>query len=258
MKKQRLFWMCLFLFVIGFSFSKADIDFNDGEIHDISISGNYWIRADYDTPGKYTTLNFLEGSSCSSIRAYEDSSVNFLGGSLNSKVLGVEGELGCFGRSQVKMSGGYISFRVFAAYQSSVEFTGGEIGSVVMDSPWGAPIREASITALGNSTIDIKKVLLSDQSLVQAAAEGMITIYGYNFFVDGVFVGNRELVSLGDEILHMQPIRRLSGNFSDGSPFEFDFRIADNAKILLVPEPLTCLYFSLGGIIAIRKRKVSQ
>jgi hypothetical protein len=257
MKKRRLLWGYMLLFTLWSSLSKADRDFNDGGIHDISAAGRYWIRVDYDTPDKYTTLNFLDGSSCSLIEAYEDSRINFMGGSLNSVVLGVEGRLESYGRSQVKISGGYISFGVFAAEQSMVEITGGAINSVLMDSPWGNPIREASITAFGNSMIDIKKVLLSDQSLVQAAADAMITIYGHNFALDGVSVGNGELVSLSNEILHLQPIRRLSGNFSDGSPFEFDFRIADNAKILLVPEPVTCLYFFLGSIIAIRKMLMS-
>lgn len=90
---------------------------NDGQVHDIHSATNDDIRVDYKSPGTGTTVNILEAGVIGTLVGYEDSTINILGGSIHS--------LTTYGRSQVAVSGGLITYRIRAYENSQVDFSGG-------------------------------------------------------------------------------------------------------------------------------------
>lgn len=59
-------------------------EFKDGRVHDIDYGIAWEVQVDYRSPGKGTTVNILEGAniiSATGLKAFEDSTINVLGGS---------------------------------------------------------------------------------------------------------------------------------------------------------------------------------
>jgi len=47
----------------------------------------------------------------------------------------------------------------------------------------------------------------------------------------------------------------LTGTLLSGDPINNQFRIGNNAKIVLVPEPATIVLLGLGGLALLRRRR---
>jgi len=87
------------------------------------------------------------------------------------------------------------------------------------------------------------------------STNGVLTIDGSDFAIDGTPVGYIELTSILGLGYDDEPYRRLTGTLLNGDPLDNDFRIGNSAKIILVPEPATLLLLGLGGLILRRKRR---
>ena len=89
-----------------------------------------------------------------------------------------------------------------------------------------------------------------------AASEGIMTIYGLDFAVDGQSVGYGELTSIFGGRNSNEPYRHLTGTLFSSESIANDFRIGDNAKIVLVPEPATLFLLGLGAVMLRRKARL--
>ena len=219
------------------------------------------------------------------LNAYPGSQVTISGGS-------VEGKLNANLNSQVAVSGGSIKTGVFAFDNSQVAISGGVMGVLytfddsqvaVSGGSMGSLATEGSsqITVSGGSmdylAVNINSRVIvsggkvgdlgvhhSSQVIVSGgllegdmylSTNGVLTIDGSDFAIDGTPVGYIELTSILGLGYDDEPYRRLTGTLLNGDPLDNDFRIGNSAKIILVPEPATLLLLGLGGLILRRKRR---
>lgn len=221
--------------------------FDDGQIHNIDydvfkIDGHQdvWVR---NSPlGQKTTVNLLSGGFIeNSLQALENSEVNISGGEIgwglgaqnNSKVSVYGGWMDNFAaldNSQVYISGGRIlSLNIYNS--SQVEVSGGTIDS--------------DLHSEGNSRANILGGYIGGD--IKLSEEGIVTIYGNDFVLNGVAVGAGTFGAGGGG--------RLTGLLANGDPINniINFH-SDNSRLILVPEPATLLLLGFGAVI-LRKGK---
>jgi len=123
--------------------------------------------------------------------------------------------------SQVTMSGGSIGERLSACNQGQITMFGGSVS---------------------------QELRVSDSST--------LTIHGSDFAVDGQPFGYGELISIVGSNYSFEPCRYLTGILASGDLLNNDFRIGNNGKIVLVPEPASAVMLGLGSLfLALRRRR---
>lgn len=247
---------------------------NDGEIHNIDYFVNDEIGIDYGMPGMQTTVNWLEGASSSyRVTAYEDSRLNVLGGSIGNNIIAfdrsqvhISGGLiidvvHAHGNSYVEMTDGTIVNHLMGFDNSQVNMSGGSLGSEFY--AWGNSCLTLSGGVVGDNvaSLDRAKLFLYSGSVnnglyvndnseayfhggtvgsgFEINSEGVLTIYGFNFAIDGNPIGYTEIVSLFGGRADNEPLRHLTGTLYSGEFIDNDFHIGNNGKIILIPEPAT-------------------
>jgi len=232
MTNAKKLWIMAVVLSLASSPVVGHLDFNDGQTHDIDYQINTEVWVDYQAPGMQTTVNLLNGGSILyDLRAYEDSWINIIGGSIgrylfpdgNSQVNIFGGSIGsdlaAGGSSQTNISGGLIANYLRAYDHSHVNISGGSIGGDLAPTQWA-----------------------------------VLTIYGSDFAVDGAPFGYGKLTSILGGNWQDEPLRYLTGILSSGQPIDNDFYIGHEASIILVPEPATIILFALGSL-ALRRTK---
>jgi hypothetical protein len=231
----------------------AVVDFNDGGIYNIDYQITENVRVDYEAPGMQTTVNLLDGGILDSrnfLAAYENSYVNILGGILGGGVYAygssrvdvsagtIWHDFWAYDSSQIAISGGQLIYDLKVYNNSHVVFSGGQLlgGMHVSD----------------NCQVDILGGYISSELHFWYSA--IVTIHGSNFAVDGQAFGYGELTSILGGSTGYEPDRRLTGTLASGEPIDNFFYIGHDAKIILVPEPVTLLMLALGAVMA-RKRR---
>ena len=258
----------------------AVIEFNDGGVWDIDyeIHDDVWI--DYLKPGMQTTVNLLAGGSIITfppyeyymLQAFEDSLINISGGSMDTVLRAYDssqvnisgGSLkgGCqaygnraFGNNRINISGGSIGGLLEAFGNSQMSISGGSINWLEAYSDSRVSISGGSLSVLG--ALSRSKVTVSGGSIINelfADYEGILTIHGSDFAVDGTPVGYTELTSILGGSCYNEPYRHLTGTLFSGESIANDFGIGKNGKIVLIPEPATLLLLGLGAVMVRRKR----
>jgi hypothetical protein len=263
--------------------------FKDGGTHNINSTTNDDVWVDYLAPGKQTTVNLLNGGYIPQpykLQGYNDSRINISGGSVGyfmyanerSQITMSSGSMGYlygYGNSQVTKSGGSVTY--FNAYDSSrVTMSGGSTlilstrnssqvtmsgGSRVSDL---YALNSSQITMSGGSVYnyfdaeDNSKISWSGGTITGVGLDlrtaATLTIYGSNFALDGTPVGPGEITSMLGGDFSNEPYRTLTGTLANGDIINNQFRIGNDASIVIVPEPATLFLLTLGGL-AFRRKK---
>jgi len=227
----------------------------------------------------------ISGGEIEYFNGHDFSQVNITGGL-------VDRGLSIFDSSQINITGGII--RRFSSWNySQINITGGKIRGYFHTNDYSqADISNASIYELvsyGFSQIDVSGCLmdrlssrqsskinissgsiehwLSSQESSQVNISGgeiggelrlfdqsIIRMFGTDFAVDGQPFGFRELTSIYSGHPLDEPLRHLSGTLLNGGFIDNDFRIGNDARIILIPEPSTLLLLGLGAAVLRRKR----
>jgi hypothetical protein len=136
------------------------------------------------------------------------------------------------------VSGGAIGKGLSADSYSHVTICGGAIDGVLSAG------EDSQVTLLGGSI----------GGELRTHWNGILTILGSDFAVDGTPFGYGELTSILGGWYDEEPYRNLTGILASGDLLANDFRIGQNARIVLVPEPATFLLLGLGAVLLRRKR----
>jgi hypothetical protein len=291
-KTRATIWVIVVVLSLSGSAARATIEFKDGQIRDINYGINDDVWIDYESPGMQTTINWLDEASLSypyNLEAYEDSRINISGGWLGRSLLAwdrsqvditngsISDNLTAFDSSHVDISGGSISWESYATDNSQFDISGGSIGEfLLVDGSSQATISGGSIgtwlRALDTGQVEVSGGVIgeylwaSEDSQVdvlgglivgelRASLDGVMTIHGWDFAVDGQDVGYGELSSIFGYGYEDEPFRHLTGTLASFELIDNDFRIGHNAKIVLVPEPGTLLLLGLGGLAVLRKQR---
>ena len=235
MKNARTtIWVIAVVLYVASSPVLGIVYIGDGHAHYIDYAINDRVYVDWLAPGMRTRLILLySGSITNGLKAYEDSIVNIRSGSIGDYLYAI-------GSSQVDISGGSIGGSLGVYHSSQVSFSGGSIGSSVKVS------HNSQLDMSGGS---VGNDLIADQS-------GILTIYGWDFEVNGVPFGYGELTSmLGGDYMD-EPSRYLTGTLASGELIGNDFYIGHDAKIALVPAPGAVVLGSIGlGFIGWLRRR---
>ena len=219
--------MCLYVLpVFGVT------EFKDGGIHNVDYQTlGVWV--DFQSPGMQTTVNLLDGAHMPNyynLEAFENSRVNVFGGLVSQ-------DLYAYDHSQITMSGGVIGYSLYAYNYSKVNISGGATSGLFAGNT-------SQVSMSGGK-------IYAPLTLVEYA---ILTIDGSNFAVDGQSVVYSELTSIYGGFYQDEYNRHLTGTLANGEQIANDFRIGQNAKIVLIPEPATLLLLGLGAVILRRKR----
>jgi hypothetical protein len=249
MKSARTAVLVMFVFLLLSSQVMAWVQYKDGGIHDISTIIDDDISLDWEVPNVATTVNVLDGASIPSpykLQAYNDSSVKMSGGEIynlyahhNASVTmsdGTVSDLQAHNNTSVTMSDGLVS-SLSAKDNASVTMSGGTVSDLLAYD-------NATVTMSGGS---VGGVFNLNDNVV-------LLIEGSGFAIDGVAVDNGDITSIFGDYFGNDPHRRLTGILQNGDVIDNQFRIGDDAKIILVPEPATFFLLGLGGL-ALRSRR---
>ncbi len=154
------------------------------------------------------------------------------------------------------LSGGRIRYNLYGYSDSRINIQGGDIRRLYSHDYSQTSIFEGSMYDLisyDSSRINIYGGSISDDLSLSNCST--IRIFGSVFAVDGQSVGYGEFTSLYGGLDVDEPWRYLTGTLLSGESIDTRFRIGDDARIVLVPEPATFLLFGLATLCLRRRRR---
>lgn len=236
------------------TFGQTPFDFDDGGIYYIDYEVCGYIRVDYGAPDAGTTVNLLNGGKTwSNLNSYGVSKINISGGWVGSWLI-------VYDNSNVNIFGGsVVSEGIIAHNSSQVDISGGWIGGYV-----GSQIYDNSqVNISGETTItgglfvfDNSRVNISGGTIKRTGAtwvlcvrnnsqvnisgghieptggwfdidnDGVLSIYGSDFAVDGILVAYGEYFSGGKNV-------RLTGTLASGETLNNTY--GGVGKLVFVP-----------------------
>lgn len=292
------------LFLCVWPVSAARIHFRDGQTHDIDYSINDEVWIDQYSPGKYTTVNLLDGADAYILRGFNNSRINVSGGSSDyifsydsglvnisggkiERVVGIHDSskitvssgsiyvLDSTESSRVDISGGSF-FQLSPDDSSQVNFSGGSISHTFHSSgdcqvnisggsieKYFSTHHSSQVNITGGSiykqlmTFNSSRVNITGGSMDRGFMlydQSVITIFGYDFEVNGNPFVYGELTSILGGWPTQERYRHLTGTLLSGELIDNYFRIGNDAKIVLIPEPATFFLLGLGASFLKRRR----
>lgn len=188
--------------------------------------------------------------------------------------------------SRVTMSGGEISFSCAITDNAFFAMSGGAIGSslgisdsadsiitggfientVAIDNGHitisGGTTNQLFVDNIASITVGSFVFTPSNEQFVMYDGEiilrkqATLTIYGYNFTVNGIPAFGEIKSRFGDEYTY-EPVRHIKGMLGNGGIIDGDFQIGEFASIKLVniPEPSIIVLLSGGLLLVLHRRK---
>jgi hypothetical protein len=203
------------------------------------ILGGYVISAYVNNEA---TLNF-SGGSVNFLDAYNTSSVNLLPEGTGG---GIE-HLYAHNSSSVDISGAIIGY-LDALDTSSVNISGGRVNYLDAYSTSNVNISGGIVSYLYAEYTSSVNISGGRMRNFQANDTSTTTFYGQDFILgEGLWLDGNQLMGTGI----------LTGEWVDGTIWTTEIMNHDaTATILLIPEPASILLLSLGGFLAIRKKRL--
>jgi hypothetical protein len=246
MKMHILIAGCTIVVLLYCDYAAAVLVFNDGGTHIINYAVYEPVYVDQSAPGVGTKVDLLDGGLIQAwIDAHQDSRVNILGGR-------VSGSVNAYGASHIAVVGGEIGGPVYCRENSRLDISGGSMGA------WVQSLSSSEVTISGGEinlfveAWDNSRVTISGGTIggrIAAIRDGLITLVGSNFAVNGTPVGYGDFAS--DYAIN----GTLTGILANGDILNNTFSlIHPGADITFIPEPGTILLLGLGGLGVLRKR----
>jgi len=241
--KKAVFVMWLVFFA---AFTRAEIYFDDGGEHiiDYEISGNVYVEN--SAAGSVTSLTLTSGGKIGyTLLGYDDSQITVLDGEIGNGVYAYDncqatvsgGYLEYFvsaqGNSVVNIQGGNIR-SVYAWHDSHVTVSGGEFGHGMENYGWLDVNHESQVSITGGNF----------QGFLRVIHDSTATMSGGHFEDHFFLAGNGELTIFGTNFNYpyglLPASGTLTGLLANGDILNNDFRIYENANIILtsVPGPI--------------------
>jgi hypothetical protein len=229
------------------NYAAAVLVFNDGGTHTINYAVYEPVYVDQSAPGVGTKVHLLDGGLIHAwIDAHQDSRVNILGGR-------VSGSVNAYGASHIAVVGGEIGGPVYSREDSRFDISGGLMGA------WVQSLGSSEVT-IGGGEINLfveawdnSRVTISGGTIggrIAAIRDGLITLVGSNFAVNGTPVG------YGDFTSDYARNGTITGTLENGDVLNNPFILNGfTADITFVPEPGTILPLGLGGVCWLRRRR---
>lgn len=203
-----------------------------GGTYNINSTVNEVVEVDLIASNSPTTVNIVDGGLIKvHAYTYNNSRLNLIGGT-------IENHLFAKGSSYIDVKSGIIGDCLYCEDNSNVRVMGGTLRG-------GIYLEEAGRLYWAGGTIVGRPIMVTNQS--------ELTISGFNFAINGIPVNYGQIISLSGAIAD-EPFRTLTGTLTNGELINNEFKIGDNAKIVLIPEPCTLLMLGVGGML-IRCRK---
>ncbi len=227
----------------------AALILNDGGTHIINYPVYEPVYVDQSVPGVGTKVDLLDGGLIQAwIDAHQDSRVNILGGR-------VSGSINAYGASHITVVGGEIGGPVYCRENSRLDISGGSMGA------WVQSLGSSEVTISGGEirlfveAWDYSRVTISGGTIggrIAAVRDGLITLVGANFAVNGI------PVAYGDFASNYGIMGTITGTLGSGDLLDNSFSISGSgADITFIPEPGTILLLGLGGLGVLKKRAES-
>jgi hypothetical protein len=272
-KRNQTIWVIVLL-VTSFCLPNADatIYFDDGGIHNIDYKIVDNILIDWEAPGMQTTVNWLTGGATSisyQISAWEEGHMNILGGSISCLLTahdssqvdilgGVTHTLHAYDSSRITISENGSIWELHALSSRRITISGGSVSRMFVNDGGQVDISDGGILTFLqiNGTDDSKMNIFGGQITadIQVVANGVLTIYGSDFAINGVPFGYGEIPF---SIYPPAYDPYLTGILANNGSIHSNFYLQGlNDKIILapIPEPATLLLLSLGAVMARKKR----
>lgn len=246
-----------------YSYNQSLVNIEAGTIRDyLKAYEDSAITINNGSIGRYRQWN----NSYSGLEAYDSSTVNVHNGSIC--------DLTAYNNSEIIMTGGSVWEGLYAYGNSKITFSNGTVRALdARDNSQvnmsGGSVEEliASVSGRINISGGLVRGYLSSRNngqvlLSGGSVSGSLIVYdnsnmiidGSNFAIDGVPVSICEIKSLLGSEYWRESYRTLSGVLANGDIINNQFRIGDDAKIILIPEPATILFFGFG-LFVLRNRK---
>ena len=139
----------------------------------------------------------------------------------------------------VDMTGGEVS-RFYTYLTSTVNFNGGTISSLFVGDNSQLNMSEGlidgSLNVSGSSIANLtggQIPFYSQGAFISAGGSSIVNIYGYGFSLDGQY---------------------LNGYWADGTAFYIWLRGETPSHVVLIPEPVSILLFSLAGLFIVKRK----
>jgi hypothetical protein len=258
----------ILLILNSFAFAYQTMYLNDGGYHKFDYIYDGQVFIDMDNPGVGTQVELVDGGGIAPNKGY--------------------GSIAAFNDSKITMSGGQMGWSLSTNDRSKAEITGGyvggDFGSTSINRAYMSGGSVNAVVAFGAGSFDISGGIIRWALETQGSTEAIVTggdiarinclnssrIYMSGGTISGhIYAGysgeynNTSLISFygSDFAINSNPVVLgtyassycsgqgwVTGTLADGSILNTTFELNGSSDIKFIPEPVTLLLFTFGGL----------